>query len=148
MAQHTKSDPDGNPNVFKLNRDGDDLWLNNNWANPENQWNSNNEFVFRTRKCLLFRDYNARFFFWKMERLFSHPPNIFPTSSSLVATSSKCLFEISFPSHATDTRNLSVSSVRMHCDILACLVSLLEKYATYVCSRRSRYLFSIRDPIV
>ena len=50
MAQHTKSDPDGNPNVFKLNRDGDDLWLNNNWANPENQWNSNNEFVFRTRK--------------------------------------------------------------------------------------------------
>jgi len=63
MAHHTKPDPGGNPNVFKLNRDGDDLWLNNNWANPENQWNPNNEFVFRARKCFLFRDYNARFFF-------------------------------------------------------------------------------------
>jgi hypothetical protein len=118
MARRAKPDPDGNPNVFKLNRDGDDLWLEGNWANPENQWNPNNEFVFRLRKYFLFRDYNARFFFLGLVRLFFHPPNILPTSSSLSAISSKCWFEISFPSHATDTRNLSVSSVRIHWETL------------------------------
>lgn len=47
------SDPDGNPNVFKLERNEDGLWLNNNWARPDNKWNPNNQFVFRLRKNFL-----------------------------------------------------------------------------------------------
>ena len=43
-------DRDGNPNVFNLNRNDDDLWLNTNNAKPANRWNADNKFVFRTRK--------------------------------------------------------------------------------------------------
>lgn len=50
MARHTITDSNGNPNVFNLERNEDGLWLNNNWANPDNRWNSENEFVFGLRK--------------------------------------------------------------------------------------------------
>ena len=40
-------DSDGNPNVFKLNRNDDGKqWLNANYANPDDQWNLENEVVF------------------------------------------------------------------------------------------------------
>jgi len=45
-----KTDSDGNPNVFKLNRGEDRAWLNDNWAKPDNHWNLDNQFVFRLRK--------------------------------------------------------------------------------------------------
>ena len=45
-----KTDANGNPNVFKLNRNEDKFWLNDNWANPDREWNLENEFVFRLRK--------------------------------------------------------------------------------------------------
>ncbi len=45
------TDSDDNPNVFKLNRNDDDLWLNNNWTKPANKWNPKDEFVFRLRNC-------------------------------------------------------------------------------------------------
>lgn len=48
------TDKGGNPNVFNLNRNGDELWLNGNNAKPSNRWNANNKFVFRTRKSILF----------------------------------------------------------------------------------------------
>lgn len=51
---HT-ADRDGNPNVFNLNRNDDDLWLNDNNAKPSNRWDADNQFVFRSRKSLLFR---------------------------------------------------------------------------------------------
>jgi hypothetical protein len=47
------SDPDGNPNVFKLERNDDGSWLNNNLAKPDNEWNPNNQFVFSLRKSFL-----------------------------------------------------------------------------------------------
>lgn len=47
-----KTDRDGNPNVFNLNRNDDGLWLNNNWTNPTNRWNANYEFVFSLRNSL------------------------------------------------------------------------------------------------
>ena len=60
-----KTDSNGNPNVFKLDRNDDGLWLNNNWANPDNTWNPKNEFVFSLRKkvfsALLI---GAVFLFW------------------------------------------------------------------------------------
>lgn len=47
------TDRNRNPNVFKLERNADGLWLNNNWANPDNEWNPDNEFAFRLRKSFL-----------------------------------------------------------------------------------------------
>lgn len=53
MARDTQTDSDGNPNVFNCERNEDGTWLNNNWANPDNQWNLDNEIVLRRRKCFL-----------------------------------------------------------------------------------------------
>jgi|SRR3989338_5558375 len=49
------TDSDGNPNVFnvKCNDDGT-RWLNANWVNPDNEWNLDNEIVFRLRNSLHF----------------------------------------------------------------------------------------------
>ena len=44
-----KTDSDGNPNVFNVEHNDDGLWLNNNWAKPDNEWNPDNKFVFRLR---------------------------------------------------------------------------------------------------
>jgi len=46
-----KTDRDGNPNVFNLERNEDGMWLNDNWAKPDNRWNPDNAFVFRLSKC-------------------------------------------------------------------------------------------------
>ena len=50
------TDSAGYPNVFNLERNDDGLWLNNDWAKPDNTWNPDNEFVFRFRNCLLFHN--------------------------------------------------------------------------------------------
>ncbi len=50
-----QTDSDGNPNVFNLERNADGLWLDNNWAKPDNTWNPDNQLVFRLRNCFLFR---------------------------------------------------------------------------------------------
>ena len=45
------SDSDGNLNIFKVEHNDNDLWLNGNNGNPDNFWNDNNRFVFvRPRK--------------------------------------------------------------------------------------------------
>lgn len=67
------TDSNGNPNVFKLERNEDGLWLNDNWANPDNRWNPENEFVFSLRKCDLFRAQQARFSFADYLSSFSNP---------------------------------------------------------------------------
>lgn len=51
-----RTDSDGNPNVFNLERNEDGLWLNDYWAEPDRTWNPDNEFAFRFRNCFLFRD--------------------------------------------------------------------------------------------
>jgi hypothetical protein len=48
------TDRDGNLNVFNLNSEGDKLKLNTNNARPDNRWNSNNQFLFCSRKLVLF----------------------------------------------------------------------------------------------
>jgi len=41
--------------VFNVKRNEDGkLWLNDNWTDPENHWNSDNKFVFSFRKYVLF----------------------------------------------------------------------------------------------
>ena len=52
LARNT--DRNGNPNVFNLNWNGEQLKLNGNNAKPAKQWNGNNKFVFRFRKYFLF----------------------------------------------------------------------------------------------
>lgn len=88
MTPHKNTDRDGNPNVFNLNFDDDRLKLNGNDAQPDNRWNADNPWVFRFRKCLLFRTYKVWFFFSGFSKLFIQPPRIFPISSSLTAISS------------------------------------------------------------
>lgn len=54
VARYSKTDRDGDPNVFNLNSNGDQLELNGNNARFDNKWNSGNRFVFRSRKSFLF----------------------------------------------------------------------------------------------
>ena len=50
IAMKQIADAVGDPYVFYLNRDGDGLWLDDNWNSPEHRWNSDDEIVFRLRK--------------------------------------------------------------------------------------------------
>ncbi len=57
-------DRDGNPNVFNVERNDDGLWLNDNIANPDNDWNDDNKFMFRLRKWFFPRSQGAVFLLW------------------------------------------------------------------------------------
>ena len=50
MGRYTLTDRNGNPNVFNLEHNDNGLWLNNNWAKPDNKWNLDNQFAFRLRQ--------------------------------------------------------------------------------------------------
>ena len=52
-ASHT-TDRDGNLNIFNVEHDDDDLWLNGNNGHPDNFWNADNRFVFGRRNYLRF----------------------------------------------------------------------------------------------
>lgn len=41
-----RTDSDGNLNIFNVEHDDDDLWLNANYGNPDNFYNGNNRFLF------------------------------------------------------------------------------------------------------
>lgn len=47
------SDPDGDPGVFVLERDGDGVWLSYDWTEPDERWDPDRRFVFRLRKWFL-----------------------------------------------------------------------------------------------
>lgn len=47
-------DSDGNPNVFNLEHDDDDLWLNSNWYNPTNEVDHDNLWFVRLRNFRYF----------------------------------------------------------------------------------------------
>ena len=64
------TDSDGNPNVFKLERNGGGLWLNDNWAKPDNEWNPDNKFVFRLRNSFLFRGLHVAVFLFGIAEIF------------------------------------------------------------------------------
>ena len=44
------ADSGGDPDVFRLGRSGDGLWLDSRWALPDDTWNPDGGFVFRLRK--------------------------------------------------------------------------------------------------
>lgn len=87
MASHTILDRDGNPNVFNLNSDDDELRLNGNNAKPDNRWNADDSFVFCLRKSSLFRTHRVWFFLSGFSSFFFQPPHILPISSSFWETS-------------------------------------------------------------
>lgn len=64
------TDSDGNPNVFNLERNDDGLWLNNDWAKPDKDWNPDNKFVFRLRNYFLFRDLYIAVFLFRVGKIF------------------------------------------------------------------------------
>ena len=74
------TDRNGNPNVFKLERNADGTWLNNNWANPDDKWNPDNEFVFRLRKSFFPR---SRIILWGAVFLFRIVETVLPTAEHL-----------------------------------------------------------------
>jgi hypothetical protein len=43
------TDRDGDRNIFNVEHDSDDLWLNANNGHPDNVWNADNRFVFARR---------------------------------------------------------------------------------------------------
>jgi hypothetical protein len=43
-------DRGGYPIVFNLVRNGDGLWLDDDWAGPDFEWDPDRKFVFRLRK--------------------------------------------------------------------------------------------------
>src|SRR3989344_5425564 len=64
------TDSDGYPNVFKLERNDDGLWLNDNWAKPDNEWNPDNKFVFRLRNSFLSRGLHVAVFLFGIAEIF------------------------------------------------------------------------------
>lgn len=50
IAMKQISDPDGGPSVFNLRHGDDGVWLYYHWAEPDDRWNPDNQFVFRLRK--------------------------------------------------------------------------------------------------
>ena len=149
------TDRNGNPNVFKLERNANGLWLNDNWAKPDNRWNPENQLVFALRKYYLFPAFRRSRklcllsgVFCGLSKLFFHPQSILPISSILVAIFSYCLLEINFPSQAVDTRNLIISTVKIHSDNFSAFLSFSLKYEVYESSKRLRNLSSILAPRV
>lgn len=67
------TDRNGNPNVFNLNWNGEQLKLNANSAKSGKHWNDNNQFVFRFRKSFLFRAFKSAVFF-QIFQTFRPPP--------------------------------------------------------------------------
>lgn len=49
VAMKQISDRRGNPNVFRMEHNGDGLWLNNDRARPDRRWNADRGFLFRLR---------------------------------------------------------------------------------------------------
>ncbi|HUY69833.1 MAG TPA: hypothetical protein VMU70_02370 [Candidatus Tyrphobacter sp.] len=64
------TDSDGNPNIFKLERDDDGLWLRDVWAKPSNEWNPDNGFVFRLRNCFLSAALRVAVFLFRIVKVF------------------------------------------------------------------------------
>src|SRR3990167_5529671 len=62
---HT-TDSSGDPNVFNLNHNDDGLWLNDNWAKPDNKYNSNNKFAFRLGNYFLSAVLQAAVFLFRI----------------------------------------------------------------------------------
>ena len=103
---------DGNLNVFAVNHDSDDLWLNTYWSNPRNSWNPDNSFVFVLGYSLYFSPnfLLGEFCFWIWP---IHPPSIRPISSKCWERMIYFLVLRTFISQSITRRTFNVSVFRM-----------------------------------
>ncbi|MFH1286680.1 MAG: reverse transcriptase domain-containing protein [Candidatus Magasanikbacteria bacterium] len=107
VAMESISDSEGYPAVFHVGYYGSELWLNSNYGNPDNVWNSNNRWVFvRPRKSLHSPIFLSGFSFY----LLIHPPSIRPTSCNFFEISIYFLFPIMSISHKSCTKNFRESN--------------------------------------
>jgi len=103
------TDSDGNPNVFNVEHDDNDRWLNTNWDNSDNHWNGNNRWVFLRRYYLHFSPYLGRVLFsWPFQ-----PPSILPISSKVSESAPYFLLSSDLVSHKTISKILRVSVLRI-----------------------------------
>ena len=100
------TDSVGNPNVFNVNHDDDDQWLNANNGHADNFWNADNRFAFVPRNSLQFSPNLGEFFFcnWPI-----HPPSIRPISSIFKESAIYFLLSSDFVSQRTINNIFSVS---------------------------------------
>ncbi len=113
------TDSNGNLNVFNVEHNDDGLWLNTNYANPDDYWNGDNRWVFRRRKSLHF-SLNLVFgeFCLSVGALAKtdftscpfQPPSILPISSSGADSAMYFLLSKDFVSHKIISSILSVSN--------------------------------------
>ncbi len=90
------TDSDGDLKLFNVKRNDSGLWLNGNYDNPGNVWNTNNRFVFaRPRNSLCFSTFIGGFYFNDL----IHPPSILPISFSFSESRIYFLFSKHFISH-------------------------------------------------
>lgn len=143
-----KSDADGNPTLFNVNRNDSESWLNNDNGNPDNEWNGNNRFVFLSRKSFYF----SSTFIGLEEFCFINcpfqPPNILPISSRRIDTEIYFLSSIDFVSHNTININFKVSNFFIECFTHGSFSDFGKKLATDIASIVSINSRSIRSPRV
>ena len=108
-----ETDSDGDLNVFNVERDGDDFWLNTNNGHPDNRWNADTRWVFVRRNSFHF---SPGGFLGRVCCFCScplHPPSIFPISSIGKDSAIYFVSSIECVSQRIIRRMRSVSSFRM-----------------------------------
>src|SRR3989344_3026475 len=144
------TDSDGNPNVFnvKCNDDGT-RWLNANWVNPDNEWNLDNEIVFRLRNSLHFSSVrlcdSGEFCFCSCP---AQPPSILPMSSSWIERAIYFLSRNDFVSHKIISNSKSVFSFRIATATNGSFLSRGKNSAPEIASIISINKVSILSPTV
>ena len=103
------SGSDGNLNIFKVEHDDNDLWLNGNNGNPDNFWGGHDRFVFVCpRKSLHFSPGLPREFCFCSCPF--QPPSILPISSIFIDSVIYFLLSMDLVSHNIIKNILSVST--------------------------------------
>ncbi len=108
------TDSNGNLNVFNVEHDENELWLNTNYFNPQNTWNLDYQFVFVLPRNYLRCSPSSTESFRKC---LSHPPSCRPISLSWLDKRMYCPFLRAWISQAKRNRNLTESNFCEHSSI-------------------------------
>gem|GEM_PF-1603304 len=153
-----KTNSDGNPNVFNVERNDDgNRWLNTNWTNPDDQWNLDNRIVFRLRNSLHFSFATrvaGEFCFVCCARACSivrviwpfQPPSILPISSMGSEMAAYFLLSSDFVSQQIIRRIFTVSIFRIAIRTYGCFSVGPRKLAAETASIVSIKRVSILSP--
>lgn len=146
-ASHA-TDQGGDLNVFSVEHNEDELWLNDNNGQPDNQWNSDNRFVFVRRNYPRFSPDKCSFL--SGEFCFCNcpiqPPSILPTSSSGADNVAYLPVSSDFVSQRTISSTFKVSVLRIASRTYGGLSSFERKLAALIASMISMKIISMRFP--